>query len=461
MIEIFIETALKAIAEKGIGPTIATRNLFILSSIFYNIQTFTNPYFVPFDNFPKATYTMSMIQKNYLYLYVSEYVFEQLNPTLFQNSTTITTFLTSSLFQNSEYIKFKNIFMNRSFLNNVKLLISQYISLRSQDNSSHANDPITYPNGNNVIIPNQVIDFSQYNDPLKWTPINTKSYLTPLWGNVNGFLSESSKDELRTFLDTLYNDVNLENETRKVLEKSLVLTDQEKCIAEFWAGAKNTITPPGFWNLFLCSYFKKYPQSLDKESRYFLLLNGSLFQTSIFVWSIKYNYLQARPIQTIRYFFPNQTISYYGGNNVSSSLWVPYQPSTFITPPFPDFVSGHSTFSSVGAKVLSKLIGNDLLKLNLELDVSLLPIVSPLFSNNQKIENTFYLHCFTIFPHCSEVNSSYPDKAITLRYNSWDDMALDAGISRIYGGIHYDVSNYSGYLLGNKIYEKMLDILPF
>ncbi len=461
MIELFIEIALKAIAEKSIGPTVTTRNLFILSSIFYNTSTFYNPIFVTFDNFPKLSYSMSMIQKNYLYMYVAEYSFKELNPLLFQNSTTITNFLNSSFFQDTHYIQFKNLFIIRSFLHDVNSLISQYISLRSNDNSIHANDPITYPNDNNVIIPNQVIDFTQYNEPLKWTPINTKSYLTPLWGNVSGFLSESSKNELESFLDTLYNDVNLQNESYKVLQKSLSLNDQEKCIAEFWAGAKNTITPPGFWNLFLCSYFRKYPQTFDKESKFFLLLNASLFQTSIFVWKTKKHYFQARPIQTIRYFFPNQTISYYGGENVSSSLWIPYQPSTFITPPFPDFVSGHSTFSSVGAKVLSKLIGNNLLDLDLEIDTSFLPILSYLFSNNQKIENKFYIHCFTIFPHCSEINSSYPDKAVTLRYNSWDDMALDAGMSRIYGGIHYDVSNYSGYLLGNKIYEKMVDILPF
>ncbi len=55
MIELFIEIALKAIAEKSIGPTVTTRNLFILSSIFYNTSTFYNPIFVTFDNFPKLS----------------------------------------------------------------------------------------------------------------------------------------------------------------------------------------------------------------------------------------------------------------------------------------------------------------------------------------------------------------------------------------------------------------------
>jgi hypothetical protein len=58
----------------------------------------------------------------------------------------------------------------------------------------------------------------------------------------------------------------------------------------------------------------------------------------------------------------------------------------------------------------------------------------------------------------SSFDTNVPNKAITLTYHSWDDMALEAGISRIYGGIHYDSSNYAGYLVGNKICEEILDL---
>ena len=37
--------------------------------------------------------------------------------------------------------------------------------------------------------------------------------------------------------------------------------------------------------------------------------------------------------------------------------WLPYQLGTFITPPFPEFVSGHSTFSSSAAEILKPLHG--------------------------------------------------------------------------------------------------------
>ncbi len=190
-------------------------------------------------------------------------------------------------------------------------------------------------------------------------------------------------------------------------------------------------------------------------TRHFYKLNQGLFQASIMAWGIKRGNMQARPIQAIRYFFPERTITYYGGENVPVSLWKPYQPNSFITPPFPDFISGHSTFSAVGARILSQLLGNNLLNLGIYIDGDFMPYVSPLFADGA-VEDKVFLHCLTIFPRTSDVNAADPSRAVTLTHNSWDDMALEAGLSRIYGGIHYDCSNYAGYLLGNKIADFIL-----
>ena len=341
--------------------------------------------------------------------------------------------------------------------------INTYLSYRANDNSSVANVQLSdeeLPNGENRINPNEAINFGDYNEPFKWTPINTNFYLTPGWGNVNGFLTESKLDTYTSFVERFLDGIDFQNEVEKVYQTSLTLTDKEKCIAEFWAGAKHTITPPGFWNVFLIAYFEKYGDTIsdDLEARNFLILNSALLQTSIFVWKTKFNNMQARPIQTIRYYYPNDTITYYGGSEVSSSLWKPYQPINGITPPFPDFISGHSTFSAVGARVLNKLIGSNLLNLNLSMDGTFMKNISPLFSNQNNSEDRVYLHCINIFPKCSEIDENVPNKLITLIYNSWDDMALEAGVSRIYGGIHYDSSNYAGYLVGNKISEDILKI---
>lgn len=464
MIYNIIKICLEAIAEKSIGPTFTSRNLFLISSILYNSRTYFDYNFITFDNYPKSSQLIRKENSFFVYTYSAEIGLQLLNSKVFSNSISISNFLSdSSYFSNSKYIQFKKLPIYKNIRSIIVSNINSYINNRSSDNSSVANIQLTndeLPNGEETIDPNNPINFDNYNEPLKWTPINTNSYLTPYWGNVNGFLSESTLDSYTTFVERFLDTVDFQNEVAKVYQTSLNLSDKEKCIAEFWAGAKNTITPPGYWNLFLIAYYEKYGSKIsnDLKARNFLILNCALFQTSIFVWRTKFNILQARPIQTIRYYYPNDTISYYDGTEVSSSLWKPYQPYTSITPSFPDFISGHSTFSSVGARILNKLIGNNLLNLNLSIDGTFMKYVSPLFSNNNKIEDRFYLHCFTIFPQSSEIEHTVPNKAITLTYSSWDDMALEAGISRIYGGIHYDSSNYAGYLVGNKISEDICSL---
>lgn len=464
MIHKVIKACLEAIAEKSIGPTFTTRNLFLVSSILYNARTYFDSNFIPFDNYTKSTHLIGKENAIFVYTYHAEIALPLLNNAYFSNSQSLVNFLTNNnLFKNSKYIQFKQLPVYKNVRSMIVSNINAYLSYRSNDNSSVANIQLSneeLPNGQERIKPNEEINFGNYNEPLKWTPINTNVYLTPRWGNVDGFLSESKLDSYTSFVERFLDGIDFQNEVHKVYQTSLTLTDKEKCIAEFWAGAKNTVTPPGFWNIFLIAYFEKYGITVsdDLEARNFLILNSALLQTSIFVWRTKFNNFQARPIQTIRYYYPNDTITYYGGSEVSSSLWKPYQPSTFITPPFPDFISGHSTFSAVGSRVLSKLIGNNLLNLNLSIDGTFMKNISPLFSNQNNSEDRVYLHCINIFPKCSEIDENVPNKLITLTYNSWDDMALEAGVSRIYGGIHYDSSNYAGYLVGNKISEDICSL---
>ena len=49
-----------------------------------------------------------------------------------------------------------------------------------------------------------------------------------------------------------------------------------------------------------------------------------------------------------------------GTRLIRGETWMPYQAETFPTPPFPEYVSGHSTFSSAGAQVLRSFTGSDL-----------------------------------------------------------------------------------------------------
>ncbi|MDH5281604.1 MAG: hypothetical protein OEW52_10720, partial [Thermoleophilia bacterium] len=104
--------------------------------------------------------------------------------------------------------------------------------------------------------------------------------------------------------------------------------------------------------------------------------------------------------------------------------WVPYQKATFVTPAFPGFVSGHSTFSRAGAEVLAAVTG------------------SPFFPGGL-FEQRFspgYLK----FEHG-------PSEPITLQWATYYDASDEAGISRLYGGIHVAADDFAGRRVGSRV----------
>jgi hypothetical protein len=175
-----------------------------------------------------------------------------------------------------------------------------------------------------------------------------------------------------------------------------------------------------------------------------------MFQSGICVWNIKYDLFEQRPIQHIRgsmepvemenYFFPDIT---------TSKLWLPYQTRTFVTPPFPDFVSGHSSFSASACEVFSRTIGDCMLTQNLQVEGSKLVVLSSLFKTYY--DKIMSLTCINVYPGTSDVVSTDPTKMINLQFNTWNNMAIQAGESRIYGGIHIASSNYPGMIVCKKI----------
>jgi hypothetical protein len=71
-----------------------------------------------------------------------------------------------------------------------------------------------------------------------------------------------------------------------------------------------------------------------------------------------------RPITGIREQFRGQTIvswlgPYKGYGPVKGENWIPYQELTVVIPPFPEYVSGHSTFSAAGVRVIRTFFGTD------------------------------------------------------------------------------------------------------
>ena len=167
--------------------------------------------------------------------------------------------------------------------------------------------------------------------------------------------------------------------------------------------------------MFLIGYFKSNSASNQKQLEYFHKLSAGLFQASIIAWNAKYTYFQCRPIQSIRLNYPGIPIDYYFGET-TTDLWKPYQEARLWTPPFPDFISGHSTFSSTASGILTHLLGPNLANLNILLSKEELLMLSPLFKHN----NIEYMNLtdIIVLPDSSNIEPNVPHEYILLNFTA-------------------------------------------
>ena len=271
--------------------------------------------------------------------------------------------------------------------------------------------------------------------------------------------------------------------------------DWARVIAEFWADGPDSETPPGHWNV-LANYVTDHPQTkrrfegagpgfdaLEWDVKLYLVLNGALHDAAITAWGIKAHYDYVRPITAIRHMAslgqssdpdapafhrlglpledglvavitsessaaggPHEhladfvgeiavygwlgqpeepDVEYSGVGWIRGVEWLTYQRATFVTPPFAGYISGHSTFSRAGAEVMARFTGS------VYFPGGLGEFVAP--ANN-------YL-----------VFESGPSETVTLQWATYYDAADEAGISRLYGGIHPRIDDLPGRLIGAEV----------
>ncbi len=231
-------------------------------------------------------------------------------------------------------------------------------------------------------------------------------------------------------------------------------SDYWRVVAEFWADGPSSETPPGHWNVLANTVadapgFKRQLggtgsvlSALEWDIKTYLALNGALHDAAITAWEIKRDTITARPISLVRYLADSgglplipglieqrdgklQILSWHSGVSwADANGWVPYQQSTFVTPAFPGFVSGHSTFSRAAAEVLTDLTGSAFFP------GGLLSVTVPAgFLRIDTIQN-------------SEVR---------LQWATYFDAADQAGQSRIWGGIHIEPDDLTGRKIGHQI----------
>jgi hypothetical protein len=124
-------------------------------------------------------------------------------------------------------------------------------------------------------------------------------------------------------------------ELNDVYAISQSLTDEQRRIADFWADGAGTVTPAGHWNVIAVDLVQEGNLSTLRTARLFATLNTAQADAFIACWDAKYTYWSLRPVTAIR--------------RLIDPTWLPH----IATPPFPSYVSGHSTTSGAASTVLA------------------------------------------------------------------------------------------------------------
>ncbi|WP_435261261.1 vanadium-dependent haloperoxidase [Tenacibaculum sp. nBUS_03] len=253
------------------------------------------------------------------------------------------------------------------------------------------------------------------NFPSDYTPIKGEQYwkptapdflpaLQPYWGNNRPFMTSNVHNVQPIDPPAYSTDKNsvFFNRAMAVYEAVNNVSKEEIIIAEFWSDdPKTSATPPGHSIAILNQLLEENNYNLFQSSEAFAMLAIGINDAFISCWKTKYETNYVRPITFI--------------NNYIDANWSPI----LVTPPFPEYTSGHSVQSGVLAKILSSIFDN----------------------NYGFIDKT----------HIDRI-----DIDGTPRYfENFYAMAEEAAISRLYGGIHYkEAINYGleqGYAIGSNV----------
>lgn len=170
-------------------------------------------------------------------------------------------------------------------------------------------------------------------------------------------------------------------EALEVYETSRRLTPEQEVIARFWSDDPMlSPTPPGHWIAIAIDILDAEKAELDRSAELLMRLGVAMADGFIGCWNAKFQYDLLRPVTYIR--------------KLIDPKWEPL----LITPPFPEYPSGHSTQSGAAAAVLTSFFGEGFA-----------------FTDRTHVRDGLAPRSFPSFAAAAE----------------------EAGISRLYGGIHF------------------------
>lgn len=259
----------------------------------------------------------------------------------------------------------------------------------------------------------------------------TPAFLTPHWYRVKPF-ALSVADQFRAPPPPLVGSDQLRSEVDEVLRFSAALDPRWKAIVEFMRDGPRSTGQSGHWLRMAQDVSRRDANGLDADVKLFFATGMAAMDAFIAAWETKRFYDTARPWTLIHHYYADADVDSWGGPGKGTirqrgAAWRPYSPDTFLTPPFPGYVSGHSTVSAACAEALRIMTGSDVFGAEL--------VRHP--------------------GELTEQDFIGPD--VRLFLPTFTAAAEMAGISRVYGGYHTQSDNIEGLKMGRRVGSLVAD----
>lgn len=255
--------------------------------------------------------------------------------------------------------------------------------------------------------------------------------LTPFWDKVTP-IALTSADQFRPGPPPVVGSEQLEKEVQQVIDFQANLTDYQKALVEFMRDGPRSVQQAGHWLKFAQDVSRRDKHSLDQDVKMYFYNQVVGMDAFIACWDSKMYYDYARPNALVHHYKESEKISAWGGEGkgmmeIDGKAWRPYSPELFLCPPFPSYVSGHSTISGGCGEALKLWTGSDTFGSSSEL------VAGAMTEPGYKGEN------------------------ILLEFLTFTETAEMAGISRIMGGYHIQADNVAGLELGRNVAHEVWD----
>ena len=238
------------------------------------------------------------------------------------------------------------------------------------------------------------VAFTPGSGPGAWVPTAPafRPALDPGWGHVTPYLLRSGS-QLRPGPPPALTSAAYARDLDEIRQvgaaTSTTRTPEQTDLARFWVS-----TAPQIWNQAAQQLAIAHGLGVRQAARVFALLNAAGADAFIAAWDAKFTYGQWRPVTAIQ--------------ATADPAWTPL----LVTPPFPDYPAGHTTYAGAAETVLTGLLG-----------------ARP---------GPFTLRSATA-------------PGVELAYTSFSDVAAGVVDARVWGGIHWRTSAEAGRALGRRI----------